>query len=120
MAATGVGRAWALIRPSGPALAGIEFSATSGSATKQLAPSGGGARPPLVNECATSRREWIFGVFTEAMSFAARSWAQEMVAHLWDGDPPDRNYLQLDPVSTTDTFGFLRPRNTTISCTLGG
>ena len=41
------------------------------------------------------------------MSFATRSWAQEMVAHLWGGDPPDSNYLQLDPVSATDSFGVL-------------
>jgi len=53
---------------------------------------------------------WVGGAgykFTRAMSFATRSWAQEMVAHLWGGDPPDSNYLQLDPVSATDSFGVL-------------
>ena len=45
---------------------------------------------------------WIGGVgykLTRAMSFTNASWAEAMVAHVWGGDAPDTNYLQLDPVS---------------------
>ena len=51
---------------------------------------------------------WIGGVgykLTRAMSFTNASWAEAMVAHVWGGDAPDTNYLQLDPVSGTDPLG---------------
>jgi hypothetical protein len=51
---------------------------------------------------------WIGGVgykLTRAMSFTSANWAEAMVAHLWGGDPPDTNVLQLDPVSATDPQG---------------
>ena len=55
---------------------------------------------------------WVGGVgakLTRAMSFTNSTWAEAMVAHLWGGDPPDTNYLQLDPVSGTDPSGNVRP-----------
>jgi len=53
---------------------------------------------------------WTGGVgykLTRAMSFTSSSWSEAMVAHLWGGDPPDTNYLQLDPVSGTDPLGHV-------------
>ncbi len=96
MAATGVGRAWALIRPSGPALAGIEFSATSGSATMQLAPSGGGARPPLVNECATSRREWIW----------CDDFEQDRLRRYFEYDDASGNIVRAAGIGVEGSFGM--------------
>jgi len=55
---------------------------------------------------------WVGGVgykLTRAMSFTSSNWAEAMVAHLWGGDAPDTNYLQLDPVSGTDPLGNVRP-----------
>ena len=55
---------------------------------------------------------WIGGVgykLTRAMSFTNANWAEAMVAHLWGGDAPDTNYLQLDPVSGTDALGHVQP-----------
>ena len=51
---------------------------------------------------------WVGGVgykLTRAMIFTSSTWAEAMVAHLWGGDAPDTNYLQLDPVSGTDPLG---------------
>lgn len=53
---------------------------------------------------------WVGGggyKLTRALSFAAADWAQAMVAHLWSGDAPDTNRLQLDPVRGTDVLGNL-------------
>ncbi|HYK83085.1 MAG TPA: hypothetical protein VEU55_08050 [Gemmatimonadales bacterium] len=54
---------------------------------------------------------WVGGAgykLTRAMSFATADWGEAMVAHLWGGDPPDTNYLALDPVSGTDPLGNLQ------------
>jgi len=42
---------------------------------------------------------------SRAMILAGSNWSQAMVAHVWGGDPPNQNYLQLDPVSGTDAAG---------------
>lgn len=55
---------------------------------------------------------WVGGVgykLTRAASFTSSNWAEAMIAHLWGGDAPDTNYLQLDPVSGTDGGGNVRP-----------
>ena len=54
------------------------------------------------------QRGWVGGVgykLTRAMIFTSSTWAEGAVAHLWGGDAPDTNYLQLDPVSGTDPLG---------------
>src|SRR5205823_4224703 len=51
---------------------------------------------------------WLGGAgykLSRAMSFVGASWAQAMIAHVWGGDAPDTNYLQLDPVRGTDAVG---------------
>jgi hypothetical protein len=53
---------------------------------------------------------WIGGAgwkLTRAMSFATAGWAEAAIAHLWGGDAPDTNFLQLDPVRGTDASGNL-------------
>jgi uncharacterized protein YjdB len=45
---------------------------------------------------------------SRAMILAGSNWSQAMVAHVWGGDSPNENYLQLDPVSGTDAAGNLR------------
>ena len=58
-----------------------------------------------------SQPGWVGGVgykLTRAMVFTSSKWTEAMVAHLWGGDAPDTNYLQLDPVSSTDGLGNVR------------
>lgn len=46
---------------------------------------------------------------SRAFSFAATSWAQAMIAHVWSGQGlPNSNYLYLDPVSGTDVAGTVQ------------
>lgn len=45
---------------------------------------------------------------SRATSLVNPSWAQAMIAHVWSGEPPNQNFLMLDPASGTDTQGHLR------------
>ena len=54
---------------------------------------------------------WVGGAgykLTRASSIVTSEWVEAMVAHLWGGDSPDTNALQLDPVSGTDALGNLQ------------
>lgn len=55
--------------------------------------------------------EWTGGggsKMSRATSFAAASWAQSMIAHVWAGSsPPNSEYLYVDPASGTDSAGTL-------------
>jgi hypothetical protein len=45
---------------------------------------------------------------SRAISFASRTWAEAMIAHVWSGRDRDANYLTLDPASGTDELGLLQ------------
>ena len=45
---------------------------------------------------------------TRLTVFAAPSWAQAMIAHVWSGTGANANYLVIDPASGTDVNGVLK------------
>ena len=58
-----------------------------------------------------NQRRWVGGAgnkLTRASSIVTSNWAEAMAGHLWGGDSPDTNLLQLDPVSGTDPLGNLQ------------
>jgi hypothetical protein len=58
-----------------------------------------------------NQRGWVGGAgnkLTRVSSLVTSDWAEAMAAHLWGGDAPDTNVLQLDPVSGTDPLGNLQ------------